>query len=71
MTLAERMDIFRLLYVERRKPSAMTAVCSVEMEALVRKKYPDVRMPVYLVFEFEDPEIPQPKLGHIPPLEIK
>jgi hypothetical protein len=51
--------------------ATMTAVCSVEMEALVKKKYPDVRKPVYMVFEFEDPETPRPRIGHISPLEIK
>jgi IS30 family transposase len=37
MTLVERMDIFRLLYVERLKPSAIAAALNREPSSITRE----------------------------------
>jgi IS30 family transposase len=37
MTLVERMDIFRLLYVERRKPSAIAAALNRKPSSITRE----------------------------------
>jgi hypothetical protein len=51
----------------------ITAICSVEMEALIKKKYPAVQTPAYLVLEFEEPHVPRlpVRFGHVLPLKIE
>jgi IS30 family transposase len=46
MTMVERMDIFRLLYVERLKPSAIAAALNRQPSSITRelKKGMDNRM---------------------------
>jgi IS30 family transposase len=38
MTLVERMDIFRLLYVERLKPSAIASALNREPSSITREQ---------------------------------